>query len=216
MLGEHVEGSGPKDLWIELAVSDRVERGARLEIFEAVARDDGALARFVETVIGTADALQQTGRALGRSHLDYEVDIAPIDAEIEARRCDEAAQSARCHRRFDLAASLDRQAAMVDADRQALLILFPQLLEDQLREAARVAEYERGLVLLDQPHHVGDRMISGMAAPWDLVLGDEDREIGFGAGVADDEIDEFQVCVGSEPGTVGIGVADRCREADPA
>ena len=111
-------------------------------------------ARLVEPVVGAADPLQQARAALGRAHLDDEVDVAPVDAEVEAGGRDQPAQLARRHRRLDLAPRLDRQAAVVDADRQRLVVDRPQVLEDQLGEAARVAEDERRLVLLDQPHHL--------------------------------------------------------------
>ena len=120
VLGEHVERAGAEDFGIELAVVDRVQRGAGFEIFEAVAGDDDALARLVEPVVGAADPLQQPRAALGRAHLDDEVDVAPVDAEVEAGGRDQPAQLARGHRRFDLAPRLDREAAVMDADRQAL------------------------------------------------------------------------------------------------
>ena len=59
MLGEHVERAGAENLGVELALVDRVERGARLQIFEAVAGDEDRLARLVEPVVGAADPLQQ-------------------------------------------------------------------------------------------------------------------------------------------------------------
>ena len=162
VLGEHVERSGPEVLRVELAVVDRVERGARLEIFEAVAGHDDALARLVEPVIGAADPLQQPRAALRRAHLDDEVDVAPVDPEVEAGRGDQPAQLARAHRRLDLAPRFERQAAVVDADRQRLVVDRPQVLENQLGEAARVAEDQRRLVALDQFHHVARGVTPGM------------------------------------------------------
>ena len=52
--------------------------------------------------------------------------------------------------------------------------------------------------------------------PRDLVLGDQDREVGLGAGIADDQVDQLHVGVGREPAAIGVGVADRRRQADPA
>ena len=95
MLGKHVERAGAEGLGIELAVVDRVERGAGLEIFEAVAGHDDALARLVEPVVGAADPLQQPRAALGRAHLHDQVDVAPVDAEVEAGGGDQPAQLAR-------------------------------------------------------------------------------------------------------------------------
>ena len=165
MLGEHVERAGPEHLGIELAVVDGVERGAGFEIFEAVAGDDDALRRLVETVVGAADPLQQPRAALGRAHLHDQVDVAPVDAEVEAGGRDQPAQLARRHRILDLAPRLDRQAAVVDADRQRLVVDRPQILEDQLGEAARVAEDEGRLVLLDQLHYFARRVAARNGRP---------------------------------------------------
>ena len=97
-------------------------RSAGFEIFEAIAGNDHAPARLVETVIGAADPLQQPRRSFGRAHLHDQVDVAPVDAEVEARGRDQRAQLAVAHRRLDLAPRLKAEAAMVDADRQRLVV----------------------------------------------------------------------------------------------
>ena len=80
------------------------------------------------------------------------------------------------HRRLDLAPRLARQRAVMDPDRQMLLVDRPQILEDQLGEAARVAEDQGRLVPLDLAHHVLRRPAAAMARPGDLlVLGQHDR-----------------------------------------
>src|SRR5436305_459788 len=108
MLGEYVERARPEHFRIELAVFDRVERGSGFEIFEAVAGHDHALARFVEAVVGAADALQQPRATFRCPHLDDEIDVAPVDTEIEAGGRDQSAQPARRHRRLYFAPRLDR------------------------------------------------------------------------------------------------------------
>src|SRR6185437_1082000 len=40
-----------------------------------------------EPVIGAADALGEPACALGRTDIDDEIDVAPVDAEIERRGC---------------------------------------------------------------------------------------------------------------------------------
>ena len=148
---------------IELAFADRIERGASLQIFEAVARNDHAQRRLVKPVVGPADPLQQAGAALGRAHLDDEVDIAPVDAEVEAGGGDQRTDLAVGHGCFDFAARLDRQAAVMDADRQRLVVDRPKLLKYQLGQATGVAEHQRGPVLFDHLHHFTDRVESAMA-----------------------------------------------------
>ena len=216
VLREHVERSGTEDLGVQFPVVDRVERCARLEIFEPVAGHDHALARLVEPVVGAADPLQQSRAALGRAHLDDEVDVAPVDAEVEAGGRHQTAQPSRRHRRLDPAPRFHGKAAVVDADGQRLVVFVPQLLKDQLGETARVAEDERRLVLLDQSHHVGDGVVARVPGPWDLAFGDQDREVRLGAGIADHEVDQLHVRVGREPGAVRVGVADGRRQTDAA
>ena len=70
------------------------------------------------------------------------------------------AQLAGGHRCLHPAPGFYGKTAVVDANGQRLVILVPQLLEDQLGKAAGVGEDERRPVLLDQPHHVCDRMIA--------------------------------------------------------
>ena len=168
--------------------------------------------RLVEAVVGAADPLEQARAALGRAHLDDEVDVAPVDAEVEAGGATSARSLPARHRRLDLAPRLEREAAVVDADRQRLVVDRPQVLEDQLGEAARVAEDERRLVLLDQLHHLARGVAARMAGPRDAVFGDQDREVGLGAGIAVDQVDRVDVGVGREPAAIGVGVGDRSRD----
>ena len=71
-------------------------------------------------VVGAADALQQARDALGRADLDHLVDAAPVDAEIERGGRHHGAQLPRRHRRLDLAALLDVEAAVMQRDRQVV------------------------------------------------------------------------------------------------
>src|SRR3546814_20920616 len=65
MLGEDVEAAGAEIVGVALARLDRVQRGAGLQIFEAVAGDEDRLAGRVEPVIGAADALEQRSEERG-------------------------------------------------------------------------------------------------------------------------------------------------------
>ena len=73
---------------------------------------------FVEAVVGAADALDQAARAFWRADVDDEVDIAPVDAEVERRGRDDGAQFAGGHRGFDLFALRGVERAVMQADRQ--------------------------------------------------------------------------------------------------
>jgi hypothetical protein len=78
--------------------------------------------------------------------MDDEIDIAPVDAEIERRGGDDGAQLVGRHRRLDLAALADIERAVMQRDRQVVLVDGPEFLEQQLRLAAGVDEEQRRLV----------------------------------------------------------------------
>jgi hypothetical protein len=59
VLGEHVERAGARGRGILRVLGHRIERGAAFQHFEAVGGHQHGFRRFVELVIGTADALQQ-------------------------------------------------------------------------------------------------------------------------------------------------------------
>ncbi len=52
---------------------------------------------------------------------DDQIDIAPVDAEIEGRRADDGAQLSGCHRRFDFATLGDVERAVVERDGEVSL-----------------------------------------------------------------------------------------------
>ena len=90
--------------------------------------------------------------------MDDEIDIAPVDAEIERRGGDNGAQFARRHCRFHLAPLCRVKRAVMERDRQMILIGRPQSLECHLRLRARVDEDECHARLLDRLVEFGDRI----------------------------------------------------------
>ena len=64
---------------------DRSPRRLAFQHLEAVRRHEQGARGLIEPVIGAADALQDAARSLRRPDIDDEVDVAPIDAEIERR-----------------------------------------------------------------------------------------------------------------------------------
>ena len=95
------------------------------------------------------------------------------------RSSEEVATTARSlprgHRRLDLAALLDGERAVMQADRQVLLVDAPQPVEHQLGLRARVHEHDRGLVLADDVVDLGHRVMAHVAAPRQALLGVDDR-----------------------------------------
>ena len=124
----------------------RLERRLALQHLEAIGRNQHRLRRLVEPVIGAADALGQPRRALRRADIDDEIDIAPVDAEIERGGADHRLQPPGRHRRLDLAALRGVERAVMQRDRKAVVVDAPQLLEQHLGLAAGVDEHQRGAV----------------------------------------------------------------------
>ena len=61
------------------------------------------------------------------------------------------------------------------------------------------------------------RPAAAMARPGDLVvLRKHDRELGLGAGIALDQVDQLGIAVGREPAVEGLGIGHGGGEADPA
>ena len=100
-------------------------------------------------MIGAADALQQPRGALRRADIDDEIDVAPVDAEIERGGADHRAQAAGRHRLLDLAALRDVERAVMQRDREIVVVdaaTAPGRCDFGL--AAGIDENERGLVRL--------------------------------------------------------------------
>ena len=153
MLRQHIQPARPERLLVEVTGQHRIARRHGFQIFKAVARHDQRPARRVQPVVGAARALHQPRRALGRAHLDDQVHIAPVDAQVEAGGRHDGPQPPFGHGRLHLAPRVHRQAAMVDADGQQLLIGRPQLLEDQLGQRPCVHEHDGQPRRFDPLHH---------------------------------------------------------------
>ncbi len=83
----------------------RIERGAAFEHLEAVGGHEEGFRRIVQAVIGAADALDEARRSFRRAHVDDQIDVAPVDAEVECGGGDDGADAALGHRRFHLVAA---------------------------------------------------------------------------------------------------------------
>ena len=139
-------------------------------------------------MIGAPDPLQQPRTAFRRADIDHQVDVAPVDAEIEGGRAHDGAQLALDHRAFDTAALRDVERSVMERNRKVVVVNAPQLLEQKFRLAARVHEDQRGLVRLDEPVDFTERVTRRVAGPGQVLLGVEHRDIRLRPGLRDHEI----------------------------
>src|SRR5262245_47214225 len=121
-------------------LGDRIDGYAAFQHLEAVGGYENAARGLVESVIGAADALQEPRGTLRRADIDDEIDVAPVDAEVERGRAHNCAQPPARHRRLDLAALRYVERAVMQRDRKPVVVDAPQCVEDHFRLAARVDE----------------------------------------------------------------------------
>ena len=196
MLRQHVERARAIDDGILGARHCGVERGAALQNFEAIARHQQCPRRLVEAVIGAANALDEAARALRRADVDDEIDVAPVDAQIQRRGAHDRAQSASGHGRFDLAPLRDIERTVMQRDRQVGVIDLPQRVEHQLGLHARVDEDECQLVRRDRLQDLAHRVACRVTGPWQLAFALEQTNVGHGAAFGFHQIGEQDVALG--------------------
>ncbi len=156
VLRQHVERTLARKGDVLRAGLSRIDGGAAFQNLEAVGGHEDRLRGLIEPVVGAADALDEAAGALRRTHMNDEIDIAPVDAEIERRGGDNRAQRARRHRRFHLAALQGVERAVVQTDRQSEIVDAPQVLKQQLRLHARIDEQQAEAVRLDGRVNLAD------------------------------------------------------------
>ena len=180
MLAEHVERARARRGRILGAFTRGVDGGAALQDLEAIGRNEDGAGGLVQPMIGAPDALGETARALRRAHIDDEIDIAPVDAKIKRRGADDRFQPARRHGRLDLATLTGVERAMMQGDRQAILVAPPQLLKDIFSLRPRVDEDEGQFRGLDRSVDFAERMPRAVSGPGQKLPGVENAKIGRG------------------------------------
>ena len=214
MLGQHIERARSKTVRVQLAGLHGIARSQRLQIFKAVARHDQAAAGFIHAVIGAPRALQQARGPLGCTHLDDQINVAPIQPEIEAGGRHDGAQLAGRHRRLHLAAGFGRQAAVVDADRQRLVIFRPQIAEHQFGHRAGVDEHDGQPCAFDAAHDSARRPAAIVATPGDSIINDENVDGGIGTALRHHDLHLRGVGIGRQPAGPAFRIGDGGRKAD--
>jgi hypothetical protein len=166
-------------------------------------------------VVGSPDPLHHPRRAFRRSQLDDQVHVAPVDPEIQRRGADHRAQRPARHRRLDLAPLLGRERAVVQRDRQVVLVEPPQLLEGELGLESRVDEHEGDAGLADlfvDPRH---GVAGGVAGPGHAALGEQHVDHRRCARRAAHQVDRV-LGRRRQPAADHVRIVDGGREADPA
>src|SRR5690606_9137701 len=81
MLREDVEAAGAHLFSVKAVGADGLNGGLAFQHLKAVAGHQQGPARSIETMIGPAEALQQSGGSLGGPYLYHQIYIPPVDPE---------------------------------------------------------------------------------------------------------------------------------------
>ena len=195
VLRQHVERAGPQRRGVLRILRDRIDRDRAFQHLEAVGRHQHGARGLVDAVVGAADPLHQPRGALRRADIDDEIDVAPVDAEVERGGADHAAQFAGRHRVLDLAALGDVERAVMQRDGEPIVVHAPEILEQHFGLAAGVDEDQRGLVALDQLVHFAERVARAVAGPRQALPGVEHLDDGRRRTAGDDDVGGFAFAV---------------------
>ena len=109
MLGQHIEPATPEGGAIKPVLFDFGLRRDTFQIFEPVRRHENGSTRLVQPVICAANPLQQAAHPFRRANLDHQINIGPVEPEVEGTCRHHAIQTTGGHHRLDLAAQLALQ-----------------------------------------------------------------------------------------------------------
>ena len=165
VLGQHVERADPGRFAVETVLGYGLPGGLALQHLEPIGGHEQRATGLIQPVVGAADPLDHPRGALGRGQLDDQVDVAPVDAQVERGGADHGPEFAARHRRLHLATLLGGQAAVVQGDGQVVVVETPQFLEGELGLETGVDEYQGGPGSLDGVVDLLHRVFGGVAGP---------------------------------------------------
>ena len=125
MLSQNIEPAAYSVRTVKFAGIDGFLGGAAFQDFEPVGGHEKRAGGFVQPVIGPANPLNEAGGAFRCAKLDDEVDITPVNAEIERGGADHGFEASGSHGGLDLAALFDIERAMVEGDGKRVFIGAP-------------------------------------------------------------------------------------------
>ncbi len=213
MLGQHIERALARRRRVLRALARRLDSGDAFDQFEAIGGREQRARRLVEPVICPTNSLQQPACPLWRANIDDEIDVAPVDAEIERRGADHRLQGAFGHRRLDAPPLPGVERAVMQGDRQAVVVDPPQLLKHEFGLGARIDEDQRHFRPPDGVIDFVQGVAGGMAGEGQAFGRLQYAQIGRGAGRRFDERAK-RAAESAEPAAQVVRLAHRRRKPD--
>ncbi len=206
MLAEHVTGAGAARFAVKVVVAHGFQSGLAFDHLEAVGGHQQRLRGRIIAVVGAADALDEAFHILRRADLDDQIDIAPVNAEVQRPGANNGAQLPRDHRRLDPLALFAGETAVMDCDRQAVGVGHPEIAEEQFGLRPRVVEDQRDAVAADLIQHRADGIAPAAPGPRGGGVGVQHGDVGIGARIG--QKDRAGIGVAGEVARDGGGVFD--------
>ncbi len=155
LLGEDVERRARLRRAIEHAAAHRAHDRVRLDQLVLGEREEASLRQPRDAVPRAPDPLEERRDRAGGAHLDHELDVPDVDAELERRRGDEHGELAALEAPLCFASERGRETAVV-ATHALAAEPGTEPGRDALGELAGVHEHERRPV---RAHELGDPLV---------------------------------------------------------
>ena len=182
VLRQHVERADAQRRRVLRILGDRIDRGAAFQHLEAVGRHqhaacDGSSMRWLARPMRCSSREAPFGAPtlMTRSTSPQSMPRSSDEVATTARSRPAAIASSTVRRCADV------ERAVMQRDREIVVVDAPELLEDHLGLAARVDEDQRHLVALDQLVDLAERVARRVAGPGQLLGGVEHGDVGRGA-----------------------------------
>ena len=188
VLGQDIKRAVAHGIAVQGVLGHRLARGLALQHLEPVGRHQQGAGRLVQGVVGPANPLNEAGRALRRRQLDHQVDIAPVDAQVQGRGADHGLELTPRHRRLHLAPLFGGQGAVVQGDGQIVVVEPPEFLKRKLRLPAGVDKDQGGLGPADHVIDLGHGVLGGVARPGHARARQQDVNHRRRPGLAHDQV----------------------------
>ena len=183
MLAQHIARAGATGVSVKRVGHHGFQRRLAFHHLKPVGGHQQRLGRRVVAVVCPTDALNKALDVLGRAHLDHQINIAPVQPQIQRPRANHSAQLASNHRRFHPFALFARQRTVVNPDGQGLFIRQPQIVKENLGLCAGVVEDQRDAVGFDLFQDCGDGVFAPTPRPRRRHIGNQHLNVRIRAGI---------------------------------
>ena len=149
MLAQHIQWFSAAFFPIEIMCYHGFKCGHTFNNLKPIGRNNHRLGRGIVAVVGPPDALNQPFDIFGRTDLDHQINVPPVNSKIKAAGAYDCAQLACGHGGFDLLPLRAIKAAVMDGNWQVIPVGKPKVMKKYFGLCACIMENERRFMLFD-------------------------------------------------------------------